>query len=288
MEMIFDTFIEEIKENGQKYIYKDSIGSEIEQTLQDIEENIHKENELDNTEKRDDRFNEFAILELNDAEADIALDMPDEFNSKIPSESKVEKIPCPQLLPNEEYYALIRGLNEEQYIYHSNFVYLLRNKPPQKMYHLINGNAGVEKSQLIKAMIQTIIRHHNLIPGHTPDDIPVVVAAYTGKAASIIKGATLHSLFKLPFGKDKISLLNSDTRNSLQVKFAHCTHIFIDEISLVGGRCFDQINFRLQEIRASTEPFGGFNIIAIGDMDQLQPVQDGWIFQPDQKTLYQF
>lgn len=54
--------------------------------------------------------------------------------------------------------------------------------------------------------------------------------------------------------------------------------ILIDEMSMVGCKMFNFINCRLQEIMGTQDRFGGVSIIAIGDLFQLKPVMDGWIF----------
>lgn len=54
----------------------------------------------------------------------------------------------------------------------------------------------------------------------------------------------------------------------------------IDEISMVGSRMFSHINRRLQQIFRSTTFFGGLSVIVVGDLKQLAPVGDQWIFQP--------
>ena len=49
---------------------------------------------------------------------------------------------------------------------------------------------------------------------------------------------------------------------------------------MVGNCMFNvQINCRLKDIKGSKEDFGGVSIIAIGDLFQLQPVMDGYIFK---------
>ena len=49
---------------------------------------------------------------------------------------------------------------------------------------------------------------------------------------------------------------------------------------MVGNSMFNvQINNRLKDIKGSSLPFGGVSIIAIGDLFQLQPVMDGYIFK---------
>ena len=55
--------------------------------------------------------------------------------------------------------------------------------------------------------------------------------------------------------------------------------IFIDEISMVGSGMFNFLDLRLQQIMGTKEPFGGLSIIAVGDLFQLKPIFDHWIFE---------
>lgn len=48
---------------------------------------------------------------------------------------------------------------------------------------------------------------------------------------------------------------------------------------MVGSKMFNFINMRLQEFFSNNQPFGEISIIAIGDIYQLKPVFDGWIFE---------
>ena len=57
------------------------------------------------------------------------------------------------------------------------------------------------------------------------------------------------------------------------------TCIFIDEISMVGSGMFNFLNLRLQQIMGNKEPFGGVSLITVGDLFQLKPVFDKWIFE---------
>lgn len=41
---------------------------------------------------------------------------------------------------------------------------------------------------------------------------------------------------------------------------------------------FNFINLRLQEIKGCCKPFGGVSVVAFGDLYQLKPVMDSWIF----------
>ncbi|XP_060553980.1 uncharacterized protein LOC132715026 [Ruditapes philippinarum] len=59
----------------------------------------------------------------------------------------------------------------------------------------------------------------------------------------------------------------------------HARLLIIDEISMVGNKMFSFIHQRLQQIMGSNKLFGGLSILAVGDMFQLKPVFDGWIFE---------
>lgn len=61
----------------------------------------------------------------------------------------------------------------------------------------------------------------------------------------------------------------------MRVKFRRLKIICIDEISMVGNKMFNFINLRLQALFARNTLFGGFSVLAIGDLFQLKPVFDG-------------
>ena len=63
--------------------------------------------------------------------------------------------------------------------------------------------------------------------------------------------------------------------------------IFIDEISMVGSSMFNiQINNRRKDIKGGHLPFVTVSIVAIGDLFQLQPVIDGYIFRDLDNSEY--
>ena len=112
--------------------------------------------------------------------------------------------------------------------------------------------------------------------------------APTGKAAYIIKGNTIHSALAIPACQSlkTYKRLDSNRLNTLRTQLGGAKLVFIDEISMVGNTMFNvQIDSRLKDIKGSPLPFGDVSIIAIGDLFQLQPVMDDYIFN-DLKTEY--
>ena len=106
-----------------------------------------------------------------------------------------------------------------------------------------------------------------------------MICAPTGKAAFNVGGLTIHSAFNIPAEQSfRYKPLDMQQLNTFQIKYRHLKVVFIDEISMVGQNMFNFINTRLQEILGTTLPFGGISVNAFGDMFQLKPVMDKWIF----------
>lgn len=136
----------------------------------------------------------------------------------------------------------------------------------------MTGGADVGKSVVIRALYQTLYRHLNEKAGQNPDDIRIILCAYTGKAAYNINGCTIHSAFQRKFMQSN-QTLTCDQLNSFRVKYRNLSVVIIDEISFVGNELFCFINQRLQELTGTKQPFGGVN------MYQLKPVNGRWIFE---------
>lgn len=112
------------------------------------------------------------------------------------------------------------------------------------------------------------------------DEIPkrVVVCAPTGIAAINARGVTLHSLFQLPF----TPFVPDATFNSNRQKFAFSKRkvklirgidvLVIDEVSMVRADVLDAVDSVLRRYRHPNLPFGGVQLLLIGDLQQLSPV----------------
>ncbi len=106
----------------------------------------------------------------------------------------------------------------------------------------------------------------------------VVVVAPTGVAAINAKGVTIHSFFQLPFGP--ILPENNSQNTSFAKKFSgtkiniikSLDLLIIDEISMVRSDVLDGIDQVLRRYRDRSRPFGGVQLLMIGDLQQLSPV----------------
>lgn len=115
----------------------------------------------------------------------------------------------------------------------------------------------------------------------------MIVTAPTGVAAINAGGVTLHSFFQMPFGpfvpgsettarhrfgKEKINIIKS------------LDLLVIDEISMVRADLLDGVDAVLRRYRRSSLPFGGVQLLLIGDLHQLSPV----VKDADRRILEQY
>ena len=176
---------------------------------------------------------------------------------------------------------MVQMLNKEQkeFFYHILHLIKTSDKP---FYNFLSGGAGVGKSHLTKALYQAALKFYNARAGEDFHHINVLLLVPTGKAAYNIKGNTIHSALAIPANQSlkNYKHLDSSRPNTIRSCIGGVKLIFLDEISMVGSCMFNiQINNRLTDIEGTKEDFGGVSIIAIGDLFQLQPVMDGYIFK---------
>ena len=126
-----------------------------------------------------------------------------------------------------------------------------------------------------------MIRYFNSLPSTNLDDIKVLLAAPTGKAAHKIHGMILLSAFALPLMEfsGEIPNLSSDVLNTFRSKLLCLKLIIIEVISTVGSTILSQVNIRLKAILDTSLDFGGVSIICVGDIYQLRPMKDSYVFQ---------
>lgn len=158
----------------------------------------------------------------------------------------------------------------------------------------ITGKAGSGKTTFLKLLKEKINKN-------------TVVLAPTGVAAVNAQGQTVHSFFNINFNKkyywENSSLFDLETKESLniynefqfnanKIEILNCLDVLvIDEISMLRVEILDLINGILKTFRKNSKPFGGVQIVLIGDPFQLAPVisNEAWrIYKPKYKTPYYF
>ncbi len=115
----------------------------------------------------------------------------------------------------------------------------------------------------------------------------MIVVAPTGVAAINAGGVTIHSFFQLPFGPFIPAQNDEDNKENRNVqKFTRekiniirsMDLLVIDEISMVRADVLDAIDDVLRRYKNKYKPFGGVQLLMIGDIQQLAPVikDDEW------------
>ena len=211
--------------------------------------------------------------------ADQNYDLSDDLG--IPSCLAVEHETTCNEMSDDKYRETVRSLNAEQLIFFYHILHHLRTSDVP-FYCFLSGGGGVGKSHVTKALYQAAVKCLNRNAGDDFHQIKVLLIAPTGKAAFNIQGSTIHSAMTVPANRSLRSYqkLDSSRLNSIRNKLGSLKLIFIDEISMVGNSMFNlQLNKRLQEIKGVDDDFGGVSVIAVGDLFQLEPVFDGYVFE---------
>ncbi|MBO7616322.1 MAG: HRDC domain-containing protein [Bacteroidales bacterium] len=155
----------------------------------------------------------------------------------------------------------------------------------------LTGKAGTGKTTFLKNLpLKTYKR--------------MVVVAPTGVAAINAGGQTIHSFFQLPFGPQLPENMLGKPFNakSLAAQYQKLNKkkinlmrsldlLIIDEISMVRADVLDAIDAVLRRVRRSQKPFGGLQLLMIGDVHQLAPVAkpEEWeVLSPYYDTPYFF
>ncbi len=129
----------------------------------------------------------------------------------------------------------------------------------------LTGEPGSGKTHTINAYA-TWLRNHDIEPS---------ITASTGIAATHIGGITVHSWsgigIKTAIGKRDVEGIARNPRLARRIQAAHV--LVIDEVSMLAAHTLEAVDAVCRGIRHSTEPFGGLQLVLVGDFFQLPPVQ---------------
>lgn len=128
----------------------------------------------------------------------------------------------------------------------------------------LTGEPGSGKTHTVNKYV-SYLRSHN---------IEVAITASTGIAATHIGGMTIHSWSGVGIKRslsrydlDKIASTEYIARRIKRTKV-----LIIDEISMIDANMFDMVDAVCREVKQNREPFGGIQVVVVGDFFQLPPV----------------
>lgn len=137
----------------------------------------------------------------------------------------------------------------------------------------LTGKAGTGKTTFLRNVQEQV-------------DKSFVTLAPTGVAAILAGGQTIHSFFGLPLGvcdEKTTGSLNEDRIDAIQ----QADTFIIDEVSMVRCDMVDAIDRTLRLVMRSRKPFGGKQMLFVGDMFQLPPVVSNPAERAKLEDLYQ-
>ena len=185
-------------------------------------------------------------------------------------------------ISDSDYRALVRTLNRKQKEFFDHVLHWIKINGVT-LYCFLTGGAGVGKSWVITAVYQELVRYLNAFPGDNPDEIKVLKVTLTAWKSCIHNSRNYYS-FSIRIST-KQTLIGSSKLNTLRCKLGKLKVLIIDEVSMIGNNFFQQIDRQLQIIMGSNKPFGDVSVITVGDLFQLPPVQDGYIFEDLKKNM---
>ena len=146
----------------------------------------------------------------------------------------------------------------------------------------LTGKAGTGKTTFLRDVVR-----------HTKKKC--IVLAPTGIAAVNAGAMTIHSFFQFglgPFVKGVIEPKSDFRINKPKLELIRNLQLLIiDEVSMVRADLMDHIDVELRRIRRNSKPFGGVQLLMIGDLQQLPPIAHGGedeLLRQYYKTLYFF
>ena len=134
----------------------------------------------------------------------------------------------------------------------------------QRLSFYYGGVAGTGKTHVGQAIIDGFGRMKLL----------VCICAPTGQAAQLLNGFTIHTIFGLIPSRNNDGTQTFKKEWRLQRVLEDADVIIIDEMSMVSRQLFDDMDTRMKRLRRSRLPFGGVQVIGLGDFLQLPPVGD--------------
>ena len=155
--------------------------------------------------------------------------------------------------------AFLKGMNKDQKDAAEYMMQKLdKDVDNEQLLMMLHGAPGTGKTFLIERLRDTT-------------DIKMRITATSGIAAMSLKGSTIDRFLGLGRSKQKKKI-----KSKMQVvseNLGDATLIVLDECSMLGCRKLIELDTVLQKVKNNSAPFGGLDIILVGDFAQLPPVK---------------
>ena len=128
----------------------------------------------------------------------------------------------------------------------------------------LTGEPGSGKTHTVNIYIQYLREH----------DVGVAITASTGIAATYLGGMTIHSWSGIGIKKSltKSDLAKLQAKHRLVSRAQKTSVLIIDEISMLDAKTLEAVDMALKTLRENNDPFGGMQVVFVGDFFQLPPV----------------
>ena len=138
----------------------------------------------------------------------------------------------------------------------------------------LSGSSGTGKSYTCLSIIEWARQQHKYIG----------VTSSTGTSAILINGKTIHSFLGIGLAKkiaaDLFTRTYRTNKKTIQ-RLLDLELLIIDEISMISAELLEKISQYLSIIRDDTTPFGGIQVVLVGDFAQLRSVEGDYCFKAD-------
>ena len=273
IEELYDNQIAVIEKNQAKFENKFDGGRLINDIIAEAESKNKEDNIIDEEEEYEETT---TAAELQDFEKDFEK-WKREGSKQLKYLTQFTDVLCP-----EELKKLICGLNNQQ---RKIFDDIMERETcigveKEPYFVFISGEAGTGKSHLTRVLMEAL-KSLNIFSGKEINKPSILAIAPTANAAFIIGGKTIESALGLDGSNYNYKKLPAEREADLKYQYDEVSAIFIDEISMVGSGKLAKINYRLQDIAEGPNKklfMGGKSCIVTGDMYQLPPVKDSYIF----------
>ena len=184
----------------------------------------------------------YKMINFDQIDFDKEIEFADEYEVvKKPSTKKASKVEDKE--ENETYLKILTLLKNGENVF-------------------LTGFAGTGKSYILNKLKEYFKKK-------------LTITSTTGIAAVNVKGQTLHSWAGVGLCRNTVynTVEKIKKRPTQYRQIMNCKILAVDEISMLNIEAFEYINEVLREVRECNDPFGGIQVIFIGDFFQLPPVE---------------